>query len=234
MAWARIDDGWWCHPKVLGLSLEARGLWATTLSWSCAHRTDEIQPALVRMVGGSDAMAEELVDAGLWHEAEEGWRFHDWAEYQDQSLSEKRAEAGAKGGKRSGETRRNEANAKQGRSKTKQEQRSKDEANSEAGTRPGPSQPDPKPVGPRRRVQRPTDWKPNSKHAELASEMGVSLEAELAQFCDFHDSKGSTFKDWDAALRTWLRNAKKYAGKGGTLQATSVGGDAYAAMGDRP
>jgi hypothetical protein len=33
----------------------------------------------------------------------------------------------------------------------------------------------------------------------------------LEAFRDYHLAKGSTFKDWDAAVRTWWRNARKFA-----------------------
>lgn len=39
----------------------------------------------------------------------------------------------------------------------------------------------------------------------------VNLDAEVEAFRDFHQAKGSTFKDWDAALRTWLHNSVKFA-----------------------
>lgn len=104
MAWARVDDGWWSHPKVLGLSLESRGLWITALSWSCAQRKSRVPHHLVRMVGATEDNVAELVDAGLWRETEGGWEIHDWAEYQDLSLSEKRARAGRKGAEKRWQT----------------------------------------------------------------------------------------------------------------------------------
>lgn len=137
MAWARVDDQWFAHRKVVGLSLAARGLWTTVLSWSCAQRSPDVPSHMARFLAGGDdidGLADELVTAGLWLEVEGGWEIHDWQEYQGKSLSEKRADAGAKGGRASGEARR-EASAKQ----PKQD----DEAGSEAGTRPGPSRPDP-------------------------------------------------------------------------------------------
>lgn len=82
MAWARVDDGWWAHPKVLGLSLGARGLWVTTLSWSCAQRKDIVPSSLVSLVGGSEVEIGELVATGLWEpidEANGAWRIHDWS-----------------------------------------------------------------------------------------------------------------------------------------------------------
>lgn len=136
--WAKVDDGWWCHPKVIGLSLEASGLWVRALSWSCAQRLDLVPEAFVTMVGGTADTASELVEAGLWITDREGWRIHDWHEYQTLTVSERRAEAGRKGGIVSGQKRsKAEANAKQTRSKhgllTKQTH--------EAGTRPDPTRP---------------------------------------------------------------------------------------------
>ncbi|KYF64553.1 hypothetical protein [Sorangium cellulosum] len=40
-------------------------------------------------------------------------------------------------------------------------------------------------------------------------------EAEIAHFLDYHRSKGSRFKDWLAAWRTWQRNGQRF-GRGGT------------------
>lgn len=144
MAWAKVDDGWWAHPKVLGLSLEARGLWITALSWSCAQRRDTVPESLVVMVAGDRGvvLTAEIERAGLWVPVDDGdgWVIHDWAEYQELTLSEKRAEAGRKGGLRSGQTRtRKEPKPKQPEAKT----RSKPEAKVEAGTHPDPPLPIP-------------------------------------------------------------------------------------------
>jgi len=140
MPWARVDDQWWAHRKVLPLSLAARGLWTTCLSWSCAQRTDTVPDALVDMVGGDADTAGELEAAGLWIRVDGGWQIHDWAEYQEKSVSEKRAEAGAKGGRSS----KQEANAKQNGSTDT----SNGEANEQAGapSRPVPAQPEEQPL----------------------------------------------------------------------------------------
>lgn len=141
MSWAKVDDGWWSHPKVLVLSLPARGLWVTALSWSCAHRRDIVPGSLVAMVGGDDVMTQELVDVGLWKEVIGGFQIHDWVEYQDRSVSEKRAEAGRKGGLTSRNVKqtpsKTEANAKQNGFASG----SNGEAKGQAGTRPVPSLP---------------------------------------------------------------------------------------------
>lgn len=66
----------------------------------------------------------------------------------------------------------------------------------------------------KRATQRPTDFRPAQSHVDLAAELGIDLRAEWQQFCDHHDAKGTTYKDWPAALRTWIRNAAKF-GRGG-------------------
>jgi uncharacterized protein YdaU (DUF1376 family) len=61
----------------------------------------------------------------------------------------------------------------------------------------------------------PADWTPTDQHRELAGSLAVDMAGELQQFIDHHRARGSTMLDWDAAFRTWLRNAAKFAGKGG-------------------
>jgi len=41
------------------------------------------------------------------------------------------------------------------------------------------------------------------------------LEREIAKFTDHHTAKGSVMKDWQAALRTWLRNADEWSNRNG-------------------
>ena len=64
---------------------------------------------------------------------------------------------------------------------------------------------------PNRATVLPDDFKPNDTAAAMAAELGVSLTAEQAAFTDHHTANGSTFKDWQAAFRTWLRNAARFA-----------------------
>jgi len=62
----------------------------------------------------------------------------------------------------------------------------------------------------KRAAQLPSDWQPNDTHRIFAANNSLNLEAEVEQFTDHHRAKGSTMKDWDAAFRTWLRNAVKW------------------------
>lgn len=70
-----------------------------------------------------------------------------------------------------------------------------------------------KPVG-KKSVTLPDNWVPNEKNLQDAIERGFTdkeIEHEAEQFRNYHHAKGSAFKDWNAAWRTWLGNARKFA-----------------------
>lgn len=208
MSWARVDDGWWSHPKTIGLTLAARGLWITALSWSCHQRRDVVPAAFLTIAGAKQTEAEELVAAGFWVTVDGGWRIHDWRDYQDRSLSEKRAAAGAIGGRRSGEARRAKASAEQAGSNG--------EASDEAGALPVPARPVPEPSDdgkPARRRSRMTDgWQPDPANLERLRGRYPKLDVdrELTKFRDHWISKGELRADWNAGLRTWIAKADEF------------------------
>lgn len=71
-----------------------------------------------------------------------------------------------------------------------------------------------KPEKPKKNAtQFPNDFSPNDGNKKLADSLGVSLDSEVPAFADYHQSRGSTFKDWNLALNTWLRNAVKFGRK---------------------
>lgn len=79
----------------------------------------------------------------------------------------------------------------------------------------------PKPAKPASRATiLPDDFQPNETVRQMAAELGLSLQAELAAFCDHHTAKGTTFRDWQAAFRTWLRNSQRF-GQRSTPMASS-------------
>lgn len=112
MAWARLDDGFGDHQKVLDLidtlpELEgaaAIGLW--TLALAYAHGTMRLAktPGFIpRSFARSRArvpaqIGDRLVAVGLWEEADGGWLIHDFDDYlPSEELRAKRAEAGRRG-----------------------------------------------------------------------------------------------------------------------------------------
>ena len=57
----------------------------------------------------------------------------------------------------------------------------------------------------------PGDFEVNATGKALAAELGVDSVTELAAFTDHHTANGTTFKDWQAAYRTWIRKAATFA-----------------------
>lgn len=57
----------------------------------------------------------------------------------------------------------------------------------------------------------PENFSSNQTHQRLGQELGIDVAKQIHAFKDFHQSKGTVFKDWDAAFRTWIRNAHKFS-----------------------
>jgi hypothetical protein len=84
MTWFKVDDGFWSHPKTMYLSADATSLWVRAGSYCGQHLTDGyVDARTIPVLRGSDEAAAELVEAGLWLQAEGGYQFHDWDIYQD-------------------------------------------------------------------------------------------------------------------------------------------------------
>jgi hypothetical protein len=84
MAWFKVDDQMYDHPKFTSLSLATIGLWTAGGSYCARHLTDGFLPntATPLLRPESSGGRAELVAAGLWDEVDGGVRFHDWLEYQ--------------------------------------------------------------------------------------------------------------------------------------------------------
>lgn len=81
----------------------------------------------------------------------------------------------------------------------------------------------------KRAKQLPEDFKPNDTGTAYANERGVTLDVELVSFKNFHTAKGTTYKDWQAAWRTWCdkavefgRAGRKPSGRISTMNAIGV------------
>jgi hypothetical protein len=117
VSWAKLDDRFYGHPKVLAAvtrDVASIALHALALSYSADYELDGRVPRqfAVQAVGErADDLAGILVDVGLWLENGEGWEIHDFLDYNPSKveLEKKRAarrRAGRKGGKASGAARR--------------------------------------------------------------------------------------------------------------------------------
>ncbi|MFJ8016192.1 hypothetical protein [Streptomyces sp. NPDC096339] len=156
--YVRVHDGLPDHPKIIEAGGEAAWLYICGLAYSSRQLTDGVIPKRLigRLTDSSkpEALASALLRVGLWHEGEhdcpkcrpatsDTYVVHDYTWHQRSAsevaeLSAKRAAAGQRGGRRSGESRRAasaaEANREASASAKPKQPRSKTEAETETET----------------------------------------------------------------------------------------------------
>lgn len=237
MTWVKLDDHFPDHPKVLAAGPLAAWLYVCGLAYASRYLTDGFVPAAqvprLADLKQASALAERLVDAGLWEQTDGGYQIHDYLEYQRSArevdeLSAKRAEAGRRGGARSGEVRR-EANAKQVAGQTGSNVPSKNEAIASSKNEANAKQiqntdTDTELLSPKgggasftsSRVPAPAGMDlPIPKNLELtdddiaaAMNAGVAMAhvaEEWQHFTSYYGARqGERRTDWHAQWRTWL------------------------------
>ena len=77
-------------------------------------------------------------------------------------------------------------------------------------------------------VPLPPNWVPNDRNiadAETRQFSAQEIDHEADRFRNHHLARDTRFRDWDAAWRTWLSNARKFAGRSmaGSAQASGRG-----------
>lgn len=88
MAWFKVDDGFYDHPKVEELPNAAVGLWVKAGTWCAKHETDGVIPATrVKAFKGTASQIRALIECGLWGETTtnsgaKAYSFRDWFDYQ--------------------------------------------------------------------------------------------------------------------------------------------------------
>jgi hypothetical protein len=89
LSWARLDDSFHDHPKIVGLDLRAISLWTKALSYCGRHLTDGVVPVktVIDLTGlprtQALALARKLVAAKLWEPVgAKAFKFHDYLTYQ--------------------------------------------------------------------------------------------------------------------------------------------------------
>lgn len=99
MPWVKLDDQFFANPKVIDLSKDAKLLYLGGLTHCAANLTDgALTGSALRVVSATvdvdRSYARELVQAGLWVVAEDGYRVHDYLKYNrsaDQVKAEREA-----------------------------------------------------------------------------------------------------------------------------------------------
>lgn len=107
MTWARLDDGFGEHPKVVGLSDAAYRLHVNAICYSARNLTDGVVPVgALRSLGKTGKSVTELTTCGLWEPGDGGYLIHDYLDYnpsreqverERKVVSEARSAAGRKG-----------------------------------------------------------------------------------------------------------------------------------------
>lgn len=69
----------------------------------------------------------------------------------------------------------------------------------------------------RKSAPMPTDFQINEVSSAYSADRNLNIPHELVAFANWHTAKGSTFKDWQAAWRTWCDKAVEFGrAKGGS------------------
>lgn len=84
--WAKLDDSFAVHRKVLRAGLEATGLYARCLAYAAGQHSDgKLDRGAIQMLAGVahwEEISEALITAGLWEKTSDGnYRIHDFLDY---------------------------------------------------------------------------------------------------------------------------------------------------------
>lgn len=214
VTWFKVDDKMGSHPKVLTIPRKQRpqvmGLWLLGGIWCAGQLTNGALPRyMLAELGGSPLLAETLVLVGLWEKTEDGYQYHDWADYQPTREQVENDRAAAR--ERMSKLRNGSRVVRPNQQRTSEDVRD---------PRPDPARPDqelPTEVSeksPRKRGTRITeDWMPSPevKSKMLAERPGVDYRTEHRNFIDHFlaaSGQNATKVDWDAAWRKWMRSAR--------------------------
>lgn len=226
MAWFKVDDGFFSSKPVLRIPrryrLQASGLWLLAGTWSAQEELDGMVPSYVlEELCGTPALAQLLVSAGLWENAESnnqdpaltGWRFRNWSKYQPTKadLDEIREKE-----------RIRKANYRMSRRDTDGTPPGLPEGHHPESEHPDPTRPDPsskEEVVPRLRGSRvPKDFAITAEMRQWAAEEAplVNLDAKLGEWVDYWSgvagAKGVK-SDWLATWRNGMRKQQEFASR---------------------
>lgn len=102
MAWARLNDGIFDHPKCIDAGEDATNLFVRSIVWCSKQLTDgRIPKAALRVLTqrrDADALAAKLLEVGLWEDRDGAWWVHDFLDYNPsrESVEGRRADVSAK------------------------------------------------------------------------------------------------------------------------------------------
>jgi len=226
MAWFKVDDGFWAHPKTFVLSDAAVALWLKAGTWASQMLTDGKIPAnAVSIFRASDEAAQELVASGLWRTTSEGYAFHDWDEYQPSAEVEKTKRAARAESARRAACARWHGPECGGQCESHGVAHSGPHSESDADNhadamrgampRPVPSRPEESkdslpPEKILRETRLPADWVPTKAHFDYAKEHNLDIEKQVDKFRDHAHTHDRKVKRWNGAFTSWLKKAVEF------------------------
>jgi len=150
VTWVKLDDRYAHHPKILAAGPLAMALDIAGMCYAAGHETDGhipqvTLPLLAPFLSPArqrDAAAK-LVEVGRWEPVDDGWRIHDFLDYNPTAsrvaeIRSARQEAGQRGGKASGKQRRSKPKANASASASSKPQANA-KGDAEAKLNPGPN-----------------------------------------------------------------------------------------------
>ena len=149
MAWVKLDDGFFRHDKARAAGKDGRALFVASLAYAASRRSDGFIADTHLGVVAAEAevrptVAKMLVQVGLWEVVDGGYRVHDYLDYQPSAeqvdeLRQKRAAAGARGGKQAATSKAKAQASATAKSKQEPKQEPKQAASKPATPYPVPS-----------------------------------------------------------------------------------------------
>lgn len=101
MPWFRVDDQLDANKKVKSIPRRTRakalGLWVQAGAWCARELTDGHVPKyMLEDFAVTPAVAQALVDAGMWEKVNDGWNFVNWGEFNPSSTDVRAQRAAAR------------------------------------------------------------------------------------------------------------------------------------------
>ena len=220
MGWAKLDDQYTDHPKVVAAGpmaelLDIRGIVHCARYETDGHIQAAQLPRIAIGITSPKKQAAKLVEVGRWIEVEDGWQVHDFLEYHPSKA--KKDEERAEARERMANARKNKAKGSQGSSGDVRPNTPENSAGTSGNPDPAPpvvpngTRESTSPKGSDRASRLPDGWKPDPE-PELVKAIGgdVAARRELEKFRDYWvaqpGAKGRKV-DWQATWRNWLRRA---------------------------
>jgi hypothetical protein len=91
MAW--LDDRFWAHPKVAGLSDRAYRAFVNSICYSSGMSTrGHLNDAQIKLIGAKNREKTELISQGLWLKTTRGIAIHDWDDHNEKRDAKRAAD----------------------------------------------------------------------------------------------------------------------------------------------